>query len=75
MPKVFLTEADRQLDRNLKTLHGRLLAEKITNKDISQWLHCTPQNVGYLWRTNGFTYKQILTIELELERYQNSHNS
>lgn len=63
MPKVYLTEADRLCDRELKKLHGALLAEGITNKVIATWLGCSSQNVGQLWKNQSFSFKQILIIK------------
>lgn len=72
MPKVYMSEADRLCDRELKRLHGELLAEGIRDKTIALWLGCTAQNVGQLWKNHSFSYKQILVIQKELEKVKES---
>ena len=67
MPKIYLTEADRLVSKELKLFHGELFAHGVRNKDIAGWLGCTEQNVSQLWKNNSFSYKQILLIKQKLE--------
>lgn len=72
MPRVFINDADRIVDRELKRLHARVLVAGYKNSDIARWLDCTPQNVGYLWKNNSFSWKQILIIQERLKDFEDS---
>lgn len=72
MPKVFLNDADRICSREHKKLHGELMAEGVTNRQIASWLNCTAANVGQRWKNCSFSYRQILIMQHELERIRMS---
>lgn len=68
MPKIYLSKAEQFAARELKKLHAELLAEGIRDKTVAEWLGCTPQNIGQLWKRASFSYGQILVILEQLKR-------
>lgn len=73
MPKIFLSKAEQLAARELKKLHAELLAEGIRDKTVAEWLGCTPQNIGQLWKRSSFSFGQYLVILEQLRRIK-EHN-
>lgn len=66
--KIYLSRAEQLAARELKKLHAELLTEGIRDKTIAEWLNCTPQNIGQLWKRSSFSFGQILVIQEHLKR-------
>ena len=68
MPKVYLTEADQLVEKELKALHAELIVQGIRNRTIASWLGCSEQNVSQLWKNCSFSFRQIVAIRHELKK-------
>lgn len=70
MPKVYLSAEDRMMDAEARKLRAELLAAGFRNADLAEWLGCSPQNIGYLWKNKSFSWRQILIVQAHLRRYE-----
>lgn len=62
MPKVFLTEEQRQLNRIYRYILGEISMQGIRQKDIAEELGITRQAVSYMFKQKSMSLESFVKI-------------
>lgn len=62
MPKVFITEEQRQLNKIYRYLLGEISMQGIKQKDIAEELGITRQAVSYMFKQKSMTLETFVKI-------------
>ena len=62
MPKVFITEEKRQLNKIFRYIRGEAAMQGITQKSIAEELGITRQAVSYMFRNQSMSLEAFVKI-------------
>jgi CRISPR/Cas system CSM-associated protein Csm2 small subunit len=62
MPKVFITEEQRQLNKIFRYIRGEAAIQGIKNKDIAEALDITPPAVTYMFKNQSMSLEAFVKV-------------